>query len=513
MGDLSSQGQVWLMKAAMSGNAFRLPEKIEPGKFEQTISLWYTCLCGNMKSSQVKAMRNFQFLWRRDDEKIASRPNRGIAVNFKQLQFLMSSGRIDRSDFPSISLEEWSEVEDLVGDLVYETIPAVHQDGDSTKDIITQAVAQTKATVLKTVDAIINGVTNSYYADENTEVGATAKAYFGGADKAIEAMEVVYSNMELYLPYAIVPSFQFGNYNNYDSLMSALRRYYGEDECQQSMVDVIRKIVKLVKKEQRMEQKIAEFREIAHQFMIVDKKDWIKPRDFSDDRTAFMEAAENYGPFTVTMLLAMVFSHNIPENRWDSIQTLFSARCTDISYKGWHENRPELYKILDAEKKVPRAISGVQDSETIAYANKSGWKKNAKKNNRNSQTSKKPKKSNNSGNRQTSNGGSNSKTADRMCRTCSQNAGKLIYHDPPYGGGKNCRYGKNGKNGKTRQSRRLNNVKEDESAEGGDSPTADQESGSDGDDANNDNYDYDSDLGALDEDFYPSFGGGLGANI
>ena len=287
MGDLSSQGQMWLMKAAMSGNAFRLPEKIEPGKFEQTISLWYTCFCGNMKADQVKAMRNFKYLWRRDDQKIATRPNRGIAANFKQLQFLMSSGRIDRSDFPSISLDDWAEVEDHKGNLVFEYAPAVYEDGDNTKQMISPEQVKTKTTVLKTLDAIVDGITNGYYREDGHDSGATVKAYLDGAEAAIDAMNIVYGNMELYLPYGILPSFQLGSYGNYDSLMSALRRFYGEDECQQTMIDVIRKIVKLVKKDQRMEQKIAEFREIAHQFMIVDRKDWIKPRDFTDDRTAY----------------------------------------------------------------------------------------------------------------------------------------------------------------------------------------------------------------------------------
>ena len=39
--------------------------------------------------------------------------------------------------------------------------------------------------------------------------------------------------MEMYLPYAIAPSFALGSYGSYDSLMSALRRFYGEDECQE----------------------------------------------------------------------------------------------------------------------------------------------------------------------------------------------------------------------------------------------------------------------------------------
>ena len=484
MGDLSSQGQMWLMKAAMSGNAFRLPETIEPGKFEQTISLWYTCLCGNMKTSQVKAMRNFKYLWRRDDEKIATRPNRGIAANFKQLQFLMISGRIDRSDFPSITLERWATVEDIRTDLVFK--------------LMCESCAV----------SLMCGITSGYYKEEGEEdAGATAKAYFDKSDSAVEAMDAVYANMELYLPYGIFPSFALGSFGSYESLMSALRRFYGEDECQQTMIDVIRKIVKLAKKDQRMEQKMAEFREIAHKYMIVDRKEWIKPRDFTDDRSAFMEAPENYGPFTVTMLLAMCFSHNIPESRWPSIQALFSARCTDISYKGWHENRPELYKIMDAEKKTPRAISGV-DSETIAYANNSGWKKGQKKNQKSNQF--KAKKTANSGKGRSSTGGG-SKTVERMCRTCTQAAGKPIYHDGPYGGGRNCKYNKNGK---PKRSRGVNSVQQNAPAEEGDSSPAGQEdqevSSNDegGDSGDNDNGAY-----ALYEDYYPSFGGGFGSDI
>ena len=496
------------MKAAMSGNAFRLPEKIEQGKFEQTINLWYTCFCGNMKAKQVKAMRNFKFLWRRDDEKIATRPNRGVAVNLKQLQFLMGSGRIDRSDFPSIKLEQWAEVEAFEGDLVYELVPETYKPG--TVEVETTAIPATKAEVLKTIDAIVDGITNGYYKDEtNSDVGATAKAYFDGAKDAVDAMEAVYSNMVLYLPNAIVPSFALGSYGNYESLMSALRRFYGEDECQQTMIDVIRKIIKLVKKDQRMEQKIAEFREMAHQLMIVDQKDWIKPRDFTDDRTAYMEAAENYGPFTNTLLLAMVFSHTIPENRWPSIQTLFNARMTDISYKGWHENRPELYKILDTERKSSRAISGVQQDETIAYANNSGWKKNSK--NSNKSNGRNSKKKNSSGSKKQSSS-QNSRSIDRMCRFCTQHAGKPVYHDPPYGGGKSCKFDKKGKPA-NRQSRRLNKVEQNAAADGGDSQSVANDDGNDGTGSDGDASDYEEDLGMLDEDCYPHFGGGFGSNI
>ena len=428
----------------------------------------------------------------------------------------MSAGRIDRSDFPSITVQEWAAVEDYNGALVYQEIPAIYKkdgDGKVTTTVEIEAVPPTDRGILVTVDAIINGITNGYYQggiDGDEKPGEVTKAYFAGAAKAIEAMEVVCGNMGMYLTAAIAPSFEFGTYSSYDSLMAALRRYYGEDECQETMIDIIKKIVTIVKKDQRMEQKVAEFRELAHRLMIVEKSKWIRPRDFTDDRTAYMEAGENYGPMLNTMFTAMVFSHTIPQNRWASIQSLFNARTTDISYRGWHLNRPELYKILDLEKKSTGAISGVDTStDTIGYAGRSGWSNRNQKNkpkktsnpNKKSKNSKVSKEKGRTGNRTGS-------TVDRMCRHCTQKAGRPMYHDAPYGGGKNCKPKKN----KNKRSRAIHAVQDEDKAGGGDAPTA-SDDGEDESNSNSSEYSSDSDVGALDEEYFPSFGGGYGAQI
>ena len=433
MGDLTSVGQKWLIKAGMSGNAFRLPDKIEPGKFEQVISMWYTCFCGNMKTEQVKTMRNFKFLWRRDDDRISSRPVRGIAMNFTDMKFLMSSGRIDREDFSAITLEKWAAVESYAGALVFEE---VKEKKSSTGQIVTAAVAKTADGILSTLDAIVSGITNGYYDSPDAKVGVVTEAYFKGAKDASDAMDVVCSNMSMYLPLAVAPSFALGAYDSYDSLMSALRRFYGEDECQETMIDVVRKILKIVKKDLRMEQKISEFRELAHRLMIVEKAKWIKPRDFTDDRTAFMEAVENYGPFTNTMFTAMEIILNHQQSRWPSIQALFNARVVNTSYKGWHENRPELYKILDAEKKLASTNrANAVETEILGYAGAANRSRTSKKSQSKAKQTKKAKPSKKKSS-------SSSKAIDKMCRFCTQCANKPIYHDGPYGGGKNCKYGK-----------------------------------------------------------------------
>ena len=497
-GDLTTSGQRWLIKAGMSGNAFRLPDTIEPGKFDVVMSMWYTCFCGNMKASQVKIMRNFKYLWRRDDDKIASRPNLGIATNLRELQFLMSSGRIDRSDFDAITVDQWGQLEGYNLDLSFEHVPAV-KDGNRT---ISAEIAKSPEALLETLDIIVNGITSGYY-DEGgkTLPGTTTKAYFEGAKDAIVALEVISGNMGVYLPNAIGPCFALGAYGSYDSLVMALRRFYGEDECQESMIDVVKKILKIAKKNSKMEQKVAEFRELAHRLMIVDRDCWIKPRNFTDDRTAFMTAAESCGPFANSLFTALVISQTVPQGRYQAIQTLLNARVSDSSYKGWHLNRPELYKILDAEKKGTGAANAVDPAtETVGYASAyNNRSKQGKKTGSKTKPQKKvskPKKKNQSSN-----------SVERMCRTCTQAAGKPIYHDGPYGGGKNCKYGKSGK---PKQSRRLGAV--DTGAEA--AAAAEDDNDGNDDDDHYSNSDEDSDCGVCEEEYLPSFGGHCyGGNI
>ena len=105
---------------------------------------------------------------------------------------------------------------------------------------------------------------------------------------------------------------------------------------------------------------------------------------------------------------------------------------------------------------------------------------------------------------------STSKSVDKMCRFCTQCANKPIYHDGPYGGGKNCKYGKNGKPKKTRG---LNSVQQNESKDDSEEPAPGNDDDED-EDAFSGDGDSDSECGAIDEyDYLPHFGGGFGNEI
>ena len=252
---------------------------------------------------------------------------------------------------------------------------------------------------------------------------------------------------------------------------------------------------------------MAEFREFARKLMITEKSGFLKCRDFPDDVTAFMTTPESYGPFTNTMFSALVVALTVPESRYAAVQTLFAARSTETSYKAWHLNRPEFYKILDAERKVPGSVNMVDDEDRVGYAGRS-----ARQGNRSDRQRSNKKQSSKFGQKSVKNGKngksskSDNRTVDRMCRHDTQYAGKPIYHDPPYGGGKNCKYGKNGKPKKKRAIGAVS--KSSESGDRGDpddNDDRDAESPEESDSSSDGGYDG---VNVIHEGEYcPSFGG------
>ena len=162
--ELTSLGQKWLQKAGISGEAFRFPE---PGQlkqpFQTVMRAWKTTLCGNMKTEQIKVMKAFKFMWRRDDEDLASRPNRGIALTLKDLQFFMRAGRVSRSDFldaqgqNEISVNEWAAVEDAKEELAFKTTYSVEPDESASPPVVgVVEKPKTEDAILTVVDKIVN---------------------------------------------------------------------------------------------------------------------------------------------------------------------------------------------------------------------------------------------------------------------------------------------------------------------------------------------------------------------
>lgn len=461
-------------KSAQVGNAHRLlPLK---NITETAIETWEHCFMGHLSDQEAMKIQAFHFLWRKDDiGKVSTVPFRGVAQNITQLVYMMADNRIFRE---SVGLEvtEWLELLTLK-DFVMTEVP---QSGGQT------AVPATGDEIKRNLDKVVNYITTDYYASPETPGKATSE-YFADVKESRKAIDKVYKNAQLYLLEDLCPSFEDGAYENWSSVMKAIRRFFGKDECQETMIDRFKTLRDIVKSNKRMETKVIKFREFLRKFMVdsTDEKDWIKGRDFPDDRRAFQTAPERYGSAFATLFQYMNFVEKIPYGEWERVQTTYHGFLKEPTYKNWHENRPELYKIMDRVMKKTESVNGVNTDETdINYFNNSRNSKKTKKFSKRQGKDRKEKKSsysNKSSSRQVANktGSLSSKLKKYKCNRCSRFAKRPIAHKGPYGGesNSNCLYDRKGRRRAGYEA--INKAEEESEQENDDDDEDDNSSGSD----------------------------------
>ena len=118
-----------------------------------------------------------------------------------------------------------------------------------------------------------------------------------------------------------------------------------------------------------MENKIDCLADIAMEIAITDKKDFFRPRDFEGDLSQTMSTPEQYGPLVNTLLTYIVMRETVPMAKWEQVQTDFERKIqSGWSYRSWHENRPQLYEIIDKSKKDGK-VAAVGINHTDANVN------------------------------------------------------------------------------------------------------------------------------------------------
>ena len=177
-----------------------------------------------------------------------------------------------------------------------------------------------------------------------------------------------------------------------------------------------------------------------------------------------------------TLLHYITLSSEIPRADWDKVQRLFSLEIKGkATYMSWHENRSELYRVIDEYKSASKTIGQVHpDINAIqrgqfrsnrgrsARPNPNRTNNNNNNNNRFSQNRgplyRPPQQRQNrppirpqrpNPNNKPSTGGDSNRNRLRrlLCMHCSRWAGENRYHQGPWGGGpsSNCPYDKNGR--------------------------------------------------------------------
>ena len=472
----------------VAGQSFKLPD--EPTITDAQWESFKGTFMSDLNEDVNEKAKSFRYLWEdEDDNPSSTRPTYGVAKDIIQLSKLMENNKIIREDVdysgagndnghPSESA--WNHVMSMTQFVPFKIEPSESQ------------AAQTESPELyrKIVDCIINFITRDYYADAaykshpNTakngpHPGAVAKLYFDDYSENVKIMRKAYKCGQTLLTSDLSPNFTAGFYPNYAAVMNAVRRRYGRCQTQDTMVDLFKKVNKVFADKGPFEFKIGLLRNLLKKHYITDKSEFFESKDFEDDRNK-QRHPEGWTPIVVTLAHYISFLKTIDESRWEGLEKEFSHLIPGkLTYRTWHENRQELYKLLDKEIKTKKhtinriesnsvysidaddTIDEMTDDELIAFVRqrrqnyrrstnqKPGWKGNGQKRfdpnfkksypNQNKApprrpTNPRPTQPQPQPYRQM--GVSEKRDALRklLCRNCSRWAGTNRYHHGPYGG-------------------------------------------------------------------------------
>ena len=474
----------------VAGQSFKLPDepKISDAQWESFKGTFMS----DLSEDVTEKAKSFRYLWEDEDESPSSaRPTYGIARDIIQLAQLLQSNKILREDieYKGVGHDDghpsetsWKDISALTSFYPFKIEPG--EDGGA-------AIEPTRKNLREIVDAIVNFITSDYYRDAakikhpnhtNTESipGAIAKLYFEDYTENVKIMRKAYKCGQVLLTSDLSPNFTAGLYPNYSAIMNAVRRRYGRCQTQDTMVDLFKKLDKIFADKSPFEFKIGMLRNLLKKYYITKPEDFFVCKDFEDDRNK-QRYPEGFTPIVATLIHYVGFMKDIDKSRWEQLEKDYHHVINGKpTYKSWHENRQELYKLMDEEMKVrkPRinrietsnsvynidaddTIDEMSDIELVAFVrqrrqnfrknapNRGGWKSNTQRrfdpNYRKpnltttnpNQTRPKPrppaiKQNNNYRNIPINEKRDNLRKM--LCRNCSRWSGTNKYHFGPYGG-------------------------------------------------------------------------------
>ena len=472
----------------VAGQCFKLPD--EPTISDAQWESFKGTFMSDLSDDVNEKSKSFRYLWEdEDDNPSSTRPPYGVAKDIIQLVKLLENNKILRDDIEytgvgnddgNPSETAWTAVKNMTTFVAFKV--------EATSDTNQVAIEPSTELHRKIVDCIINFITNDYYADAALKKhpnaaktaphpGAIAQMYFDDYSENVKIMRKAYKCGQVLLTSDLSPNFTAGFYPNYTAVMNAVQRRYGRCQTQDTMVDLFRKIHKVFVDKGPFEFKIGQLRNVLKKHYITDKSEFFVGKDFEDDRNK-QRHPEGWTPIVATLAHYISFLKTVDESRWDGVEKELSHLIQGkLTYKSWHQNRQELYKLLDKEvkKKNPTinriehdnvynidaddTIDNMTDDELVAFVRqrrqsyrkstnqKQAWKSNGQKrfdpNFRKSFSSQ-----NNRPLRQTAQGRQNNNNKYRpignqekkdglrkmLCRNCSRWSGMNKYHQGPYGG-------------------------------------------------------------------------------
>ena len=453
----------------IAGECFKLPDSAECP--DDLWDAWMATFMTGLKDDEFQKSKKFRYNWTTDTEDgIVSTVKYGVAGGVVDLATLMKQGFVRRTDI---------KVPKTGGGTCNPTVTnwknfcALKQFSmnkiEASEGV--DAVEATADNMLEIADAVVDYITGGWYSVHLETKGLAATTYFGDYVTNTKAMRAAYDHGNKCLCTDLTESFVNGVYRTYKDVIYAVRRRYNRCRTQETMIDWFNNIDKVVGGTSPMEFKIQKLRFQMEKIFITDSSKFPKCSDFPGDELV-QNHPEEYNPAINTLLTYIVFKESIPKNRWESVQRAFHQEVKGkVDYNSWHENRSELWPILDKEfkRKGSSGQNVVADSQGQPGVNQfrsrpRQQQQRGRLQQRLQQRQQQPRQQfqpnyntrptgrTQQPQRQQNNTGNNNRMQIRtrmlrmLCRNCSRWAGTNKYHHGPFGGtpDSNCPYDRNG---------------------------------------------------------------------
>ena len=347
-----------IRKSLHAGHVYQLTHAKKED--ESSLRNWFENFLSLFEVEEQTIIQKVQYLWRKGDI-LKAQSLLLYPAKRKQLAELFNQGRLakDMFDPPLTDTEVAVLVQADGADLNY----AIKQEGQTPVcEVCRNDCVGTCAGHRRVFDRVMKHVTNGMY--------NTAPDAFAEASAVRKALAKFQNTAKRFILPELADAFNNGKYISWTSLTNSIRRAFNVKEEKQTMSNLFSRIHKAATGKVNMENKIDSLANIAMEIAITDEKDFFRPKDFDGDLSQTMSHPEQYGPLVNTLLTYIVMRESVPTTKWDTIQTDFERKMQSAwSYRSWHENRPQLYEIIDKMKNEAGRLSSVGNNIVGADSN------------------------------------------------------------------------------------------------------------------------------------------------
>ena len=347
-----------IRKSLHAGHVYQLTHAKKES--ESSLRNWFENFLSLFEVEEQTIIQKFQYLWRRGDI-LKAQSTLLFPSNREQLAELFTQSRLAKDMFdPPLTDAEVTVLTETNGVALDYAIKA-----EGTNPVCITCHNDCVGTCVGhrlVFDRVIKHVTNGMYAN--------TPAAFTEASTVRKALAKFQNTAKRFILPELADAFTNGKYINWQSLTNSIRRAFNVREERQTLSNLFSRIHVAASSAINMENKIDSLSNIAMEIAITDKNDFFRPKDFDGDLSQTMSAPEQYGPLVNTLLTYIVMRETVPMAKWEHVQTDFERRIqSGWSYRSWHENRPQLYDIVDKVKTVARRVGAVGVNHNDANMN------------------------------------------------------------------------------------------------------------------------------------------------